>query len=364
MVRQCHLNTCPVGIATQREDLRAKYAGEVEQVVALFRMLAEEARRYLALLGARSLAEVVGRSDLLAPVDHPLAASLGPLLVRSDSRPRHPGYRPFQVSNLSRRLAVEAEGAIESRTPIHLSYPISNTDRTVGARLSGMVTSRYGAEGLAEGSVSVTLSGTAGQSFGVWLAPGVSLRLDGAANDYVGKGMGGGRIVVVPRRDEGDAVPQAGGNAVMYGATGGILLMSGMVGQRFAVRNSGGTAVVEGCSDHGCEYMTGGMVVILGPVGGQFCGGNDRRGELRLGPRVPTSQLSGRDFSGCAPTHRSGRRRDSPPATPSYPAHQECGGGAGFERLATGGGPRFWVLEAARRVPLEPTPPLLASAIH
>ena len=353
-----------MGITTQREDLRARYTGEVDQVVAVFRMLAEEVRRYLALLGARSLDEVVGRSDLLAPVDHPLASSLGKLLVRSDSRLRHPGYRPFRVSNLSRRLAAEAKDAIESGTPIRLSYPISNADRTVGGRLSGMVTARYGAEGMAEEAISVVLSGTAGQSLGAWLAPGIFLRLDGVANDYVGKGMGGGRIVVVPRHGEGDpdGVPQAGGNAVMYGATGGVLLMSGAVGQRFAVRNSGGTAVVEGCSDHGCEYITGGKVLVLGPVGGNFAAGMTGGVSYVWDPEF---RLHGY-LADTSPAVRRPTAQDAEEIRRLAALHLQHTQSATAERILSvwsRESARFWVLEAARRVPLAPTPPLVASTI-
>jgi glutamate synthase domain-containing protein 3 len=273
MVRQCHLNTCPVGIATQQLDLRAKFTGAADQVVTLFRMLAEEVRHHLAALGARTLGEIVGRADLLAPIDHPLAQSLERLLVRAEGRLRHPGFRKTEFSTLAQRLVADAIGAIETRTPVTLSYPISNVDRTVGARLSGEIAARYGDAGLPEGTVRVRLSGTAGQSFGAWLSKGVELRLAGTANDYVGKGMGGGKLVVAPRRGESDHVPHAGGNAVLYGATGGVAYLAGTVGQRFAVRNSGATVVVEGCSDHGCEYMTGGVAVVLGPVGRNFAAG-------------------------------------------------------------------------------------------
>ena len=362
MVRQCHLNTCPVGIATQREDLRAKYTGKVEQVVTVFEMLAEEVRRYLALLGARTLEEVIGRSDLLAPVEHSLAASLGPLLVRADSRRRHPGFRIFRVSNLSRRLAEEAEEAIETGTAVSLSYPISNTDRTVGARLSGMVTARWGEEGMEEDSVSVGLSGTAGQSFGAWLAPGISLRLDGTANDYVGKGMAGGRIVVVPRRSTrySEAPVHAAGNAVIYGATGGVLMMSGTVGQRFAVRNSGGTAVVEGCSDHGCEYMTGGTVVILGPVGGNFAAGMTGGVSYVWDPEF---QLQG-FLADTSPAVRRPTDQDTEEIRSLVGLHlQHTGSRVARDVLDRwpGEAGRFWVLEAARRVPLGPTQPLAVS---
>ena len=273
MVRRCHLNTCPVGVATQREDLRAKFTGAAEQVIVLFRLLAEEVRRHLAALGARTVGELIGRADLLQPTDHPLAEGLSHLLVRAEGRLRHPGFRRMELSPLSARLVVDAAPALEEGHPVQLSYPISNVDRTIGARLSGEVTARKGATGLPEGTIRVRLSGTAGQSLGAWLCSGIELRLAGTANDYVGKGMGGGRIVVVPRRGDSAHVPHAAGNAVLYGATGGIALLAGTVGQRFAVRNSGATAVVEGCSDHGCEYMTGGVAVILGPVGRNFAAG-------------------------------------------------------------------------------------------
>lgn len=272
MVRQCHLNTCPTGIATQREDLRAKFTGAAEQVVILFRLLAEEVRIHLAALGARSLGEVIGRADLLGTIDHPAAAGLERVLVRAEGRLRHPGFRRTEFSTLSERLLAETAAVIETGGRVSLSYPISNVDRTIGARPSGLIAAKYGDAGLPEGSIEIRLSGTAGQSFGAWAVNGISLRLNGAANDFVGKGMGGGLIVVTPRR-LGDETRQAGGNAVLYGATGGALFMSGLVGQRFAVRNSGATAVVEGVSDHGCEYMTGGIAVILGPVGRNFAAG-------------------------------------------------------------------------------------------
>ncbi|MDH4116049.1 MAG: glutamate synthase large subunit [Acidimicrobiia bacterium] len=273
MVRQCHLNTCPVGIATQREDLRAKFTGAAEQVVALLRLIAEEVRHHLAALGAKTLGEIIGRADLLEAIDHPVAAGLAPLLVRAEGRLRHPGFRKMELSTLSDRLVTELFESIEQGKPASVSYPISNVDRTIGARVSGEIAARYGDTGLEDGTIDIRLSGIAGQSFGAFLSRGVTLRLNGTANDYVGKGMGGGRLVVVPRRGDGSGVPQAGGNACLYGATGGRAFIAGAVGQRFAVRNSGGTAVVEGVSDHACEYMTGGVIVILGPVGRNVAAG-------------------------------------------------------------------------------------------
>ncbi len=274
MVRQCHENTCPVGIATQREDLRAKFTGAADQVVILFTLLAEEVRRHLAALGARSIDEIVGRADYLVPAEpaHPIAVQLAPLLVRAEGRRRHPGYLKTERSELGDRLIIDAGPAISGTHPVRVSYPITNEDRTVGAALSGAVAAEHGDDGLEQGSVRVHLAGTAGQSFGAWNSKGVDLLLDGTANDYVGKGMGGGRISVSPSvRGGGQA--HGAGNACLYGATGGQLFVSGTVGQRFAVRNSGAVAVVEGCSDHGCEYMTGGTAVILGPVGRNFGAG-------------------------------------------------------------------------------------------
>jgi glutamate synthase domain-containing protein 2/glutamate synthase domain-containing protein 3 len=274
MVRQCHLNTCPVGIATQQEDLRAKFSGSADQVVLLFRRLAEEARRHIAALGARSLAELVGRADLLRPIDpgHPLSADLSAMLVPAKGGKVHEGYRKTPLSGLEERLVADCEEAISTGEPIELSYPIRNVDRAIGATLSGAITARHGAAALPDGTIVVKLAGTAGQSFGAWLCSGVDLHVEGTANDYLGKGMGGGLISVSPRRP-GSTLPHAAGNAVLYGATGGRAFLAGRVGQRFAVRNSGVTAVIEGCSDHGCEYMTGGRVLVLGEVGRNFAAG-------------------------------------------------------------------------------------------
>ena len=275
MVRTCHLNTCPVGIATQREDLRAKFTGGADQVVMLFRHLAEDIRVHLAALGIRSIEEAVGQADLLRPIDseHPLAADLLAMLVASQGRKEHLGYKPVPLSSLATRLVIDAREAIRSGEPVRLAYPIRNVDRAIGARLSGAIVAEHGQSGLPAGTVDVKLAGTAGQSFGAWLSQGVTLRLKGVANDYVGKGMGGGVISISPRRRAEGPTPHVAGNAVLYGATGGSLFLAGTVGQRFAVRNSGATAVVEGCSDHGCEYMTGGTVLVIGAVGRNFGAG-------------------------------------------------------------------------------------------
>jgi glutamate synthase (ferredoxin) len=273
MVRQCHLNTCPVGIATQDLELRAKYSGSVDQVIILFRHLAEEIRYHLASLGARTIDEIIGRADLLRPIDtnHPLAPDLAAILVSAQGRRRHEGYKPHPYSRLSERIAIDTADIIEGGERIELIYPIQNTDRAVGARLSGAIAAVHGDKGLPEDTIKMRLNGTAGQSLGAWLSNGVTLDLRGTANDYVAKGMAGGVVAVTPARTGG--LPHAAGNAVLYGATGGRVFLAGRAGQRFAVRNSGATAVVEGVSDHGCEYMTGGVVVVLGDVGRNFAAG-------------------------------------------------------------------------------------------
>ncbi|MGQ0848612.1 MAG: glutamate synthase large subunit [Actinomycetota bacterium] len=271
MVRQCHLNTCPVGIATQDQALRGKFTGSADRVVTLFKMLAEETRQHLATLGAHTVGEIIGRADLLTPTEHPLAGGLGRLLVQAAMRKRHQGYVRPLPSRLNERIVQDAQAALDHGEGVELSFPIANSDRTIGARLAGEWVRRQG-EGLRPGPIKVHLSGWAGQSLGAFLVDGIELWLAGTANDYVGKGMGGGLVVVTPRRPN-SYVPHAAGNAVLYGATGGTAFLAGAVGQRFAVRNSGGTAVVEGCSDHGCEYMTGGTVVVLGPVGRNFAAG-------------------------------------------------------------------------------------------
>ncbi len=265
MVRRCHENTCPVGIATQREDLRAKYRGSVDHVVNLFRFVAEDARRTMAAIGARSLEELIGRGDLLVPADpdDPVAGDLSALLVRADAG-RDRSFRRVARSPLGEQLAVDGRAALRGAGPVVVAYPVENVDRSVGTRLSGEIAEVRGDAGLAEGSVKVRLSGTAGQSLAAFLSKGVSIELDGTGNDYVGKGMAGGEVIIRPGVDRGR---HGAGNACLYGATGGRLFVAGTVGQRFAVRNSGATAVVEGAGDHVCEYMTGGTVVVLGPIG-------------------------------------------------------------------------------------------------
>ncbi len=285
MARQCHLNTCPVGIATQREDLRRKFPGTPENVVAYLIGLAEDVRMVLARLGVRRLDEIVGRADLLRAREVPSARldvrrlleeyTVAPgadaalprrSMVTRNARPD----QPYDETHLMPLLP-----AIEAGQPVELHLPLRNVHRTVGARLAGAIAQRWGDAGLPDGSVRLHFTGTAGQSFGAFLLPGMHLRLVGEANDYVGKGMAGGEIILTP------PMPLLGeshchviaGNTVLYGATGGRLFAAGRVGERFAVRNSGAIAVVEGLGDHGCEYMTGGTVAVLGETGRNFGAG-------------------------------------------------------------------------------------------
>jgi len=283
MVRQCHSNTCPVGICTQDERLRNKFEGTPEKIVNLFSFIAEEVREILASLGMRSLEEVVGRTDLLAQVSRGSAhlddLDLNPLLTQPDAGefPRHCALegRNEVPDTLDARMVKDAHAALEKSGKVQLAYNIRNTQRAIGTRLSSMITRRYGMAGLAENHITVRLRGTAGQSLGAFAVKGLKLEVFGDANDYVGKGLSGGTLVVRPLTasplvtNENTII----GNTVLYGATAGQLFAAGQAGERFAVRNSGAEAVIEGCGSNGCEYMTGGTVVILGPVGDNFAAG-------------------------------------------------------------------------------------------
>jgi glutamate synthase domain-containing protein 2/glutamate synthase domain-containing protein 1/glutamate synthase domain-containing protein 3 len=290
MVRTCHQDNCPVGIATQRPDLRAKFTGTPDMVVHYLEYVAQETRELLASLGLRRLAEAVGRVDLLAQrrTGDPRAdrLDLSPLLATGVEGEAAPATRfvasdPIQRprSELGDRIHDEAWPGLRDGGLVHLAYPIANTDRAVGARLGVAVGRAFGSRPPA-GRARIELEGTAGQSFGAFLAPGIDLRITGACNDYVGKGMGGGRIVIRPPADDAGG-PVLIGNTALYGATRGELFCAGRAGERFAVRNSGATAVVEGVGDHGGEYMTGGSVIVLGPVGRNL-GAGMTGGELFL----------------------------------------------------------------------------------
>ena len=270
MVRSCHLDTCPVGIATQKPALRAKFAGTPDMVVHYMMFVAEEARRLLASLGLRSLDEAIGRTDLLRQ-RHAFgrgdAVDLSGLLVAPRAQRRFRRKLPIMQpgSPLGDKLVEDAYGSIRHGATVELSYKICNADRTVGARLGGALGHEFG-EAEPPGTAIVRFEGEAGQSFGAFLTRGIEFHLRGEANDYVGKGMGGGLIAITPP-DNDAGEPFLAGNTVLYGATGGALFVAGRAGERFAVRNSGATAVIEGAGEHCCEYMTGGTVVVLGPVG-------------------------------------------------------------------------------------------------
>jgi glutamate synthase domain-containing protein 2/glutamate synthase domain-containing protein 1/glutamate synthase domain-containing protein 3 len=285
MMRKCHLNTCPVGIATQDPVLREKFTGAPEHVVNYFFFVAEEVREIMAKLGIRHFNELIGRSDLLdmrSGIDHWKARGLD--FSRVFYQPRVPAevarhhceLQDHRLEGaLDHRLIADAAAAIEQKKPLRLEYLIRNAHRSVGAMLSGTIARRYGHEGLPEDTLHVAFTGTAGQSFGAFLARGVTFELQGATNDYVGKGLSGGRLVVYPD-PESPATPEENiviGNTVMYGAIDGEAYFRGVAGERFCVRNSGATAVVEGTGDHGCEYMTGGTVVVLGRTGRNFAAG-------------------------------------------------------------------------------------------
>jgi glutamate synthase domain-containing protein 3 len=286
MMRVCHLNTCPVGIATQDPELRRRFDGQPEHVVNYLFMVAEEARAIMASLGVRSIGELIGRTDLLEQddaIDHWKARGidLSSLLQvpedLPDGAPLHCVRRPEPVlyDSIDVDLLQRSRRAIERGEEVRLERRIENKNRAVGGLLSGEIARARGSEGLPDGTIEIALTGSAGQSFGAWLARGVSLTLEGDANDYTGKGMAGGQLVVRPPREAAFTAEQnvVVGNVVLYGATSGRAFFRGLAGERFAVRNSGAVAVVEGVGDHGCEYMTGGRVVVLGPTGLNFAAG-------------------------------------------------------------------------------------------
>jgi glutamate synthase (NADPH/NADH) large chain len=288
MMRVCHLDTCPVGVATQNPVLRERFSGKPEFVVTFFEYIAQEVRELLAELGFRSIEEAIGRVDALdvaEAVDHWKAGGLDltPVLHRPayeevfpDQDPRCTRQQDHGLDRaLDNELVALAQDALERGEPVRASLPIRNVNRTVGTILGHEVTKRYAGAGLPDDTIDLTLTGSAGQSFGAFVPRGITLRLEGDANDYLGKGLSGGRIVVRPHRTATFAAEQQiiAGNVIGYGATAGEIFLRGQVGERFCVRNSGATAVVEGVGDHGCEYMTGGRAVVLGPTGRNFAAG-------------------------------------------------------------------------------------------
>ncbi len=284
MMRKCHLNTCPAGIATQDEKLRCLFAGKPEYVVNFFRFMAQELREYMAELGFRTVDEMVGHVEMLEPqtaIEHYKAKGLdfSAILTRpaADSRPvRCVARQNHELDQiLDQELIRKAQPALQQGQPVMMELPIRNVNRTTGTRLSHEVVKHHGPQGLPEDTITIKLKGSAGQSLGAFLAPGITIEVEGDANDYFGKGLSGGKLILKPPAGAG-FVPEENiivGNTVLYGATDGQVYIHGIAGERFAVRNSGAVAVLEGVGDHGCEYMTGGVVVVLGATGNNFAAG-------------------------------------------------------------------------------------------
>jgi len=285
LMRVCHLDTCPVGVATQNPELRKKFSGKPEFVVTFFEYIAEEVREILASLGYRTLEELIGHTELLdtrKAVEHWKAGGLDlqPVLHSPDVPAAMPRTKQVEQDHglaaaLDNELIRLAQPALVSGNKVVIELPVRNVNRTVGTMLGAELTRRYRGAGLPDGTIDVTLTGSAGQSLGAFLPKGITLRLYGDANDYVGKGLSGGRLVLRPDRAASFAAEHnvIAGNTLLYGATGGSLFVRGVVGERFCVRNSGATAVVEGVGDHACEYMTGGRVAILGRTGRNVAAG-------------------------------------------------------------------------------------------
>ena len=286
MMRKCHLNTCPVGVATQDPVLRKRFLGKPEHVINYFFFVAEEVRALMAKLGYRKFNEMIGQRQMLDRdklIEHAKAQGLdfSKLFLKPTPWPEDTIYRSVAQDHglehvLDRRLIAETKDAVDRGKHVRLDLTIRNSDRSTGAMLSGEIAKRYGHAGLRDEAIHIKFKGTAGQSFGAFLAKGVTLELEGEANDYVGKGLSGGRIVVYPPQEARKLKPEDSiivGNTVLYGAIAGECYFRGVAGERFGVRNSGAIAVVEGVGDHGCEYMTGGIVVVIGETGRNFAAG-------------------------------------------------------------------------------------------
>ena len=285
MMRVCHLDTCPVGIATQNPELREKFEGQADHVVNFMEFIAQEVRELLSQLGFRTLKEAVGQVDALDVSDginHWKAAGLdlSPVLYQPPLPSNSVRYCREKQDHglehaLDQTLIQLAEGSLKHGDRVHLEMPIRNVNRTVGTLLGHHLTKRWGGEGLPDDTIQVDFTGSAGNSFAAFVPAGITLRLHGDANDYVGKGLSGGKVIVSPPDDSPFHSEEnvIAGNVILYGATSGEVFLSGLVGERFCVRNSGALAVAEGVGDHACEYMTGGRVVILGPTGRNFAAG-------------------------------------------------------------------------------------------
>jgi len=285
MMRKCHLNTCPVGVATQDPELRKRFKGEPEHVINFFFFVAEELRGLMAHMGIKKYDELIGATEWLdtkKAISHWKAKGLDftKLFAKADVTgpiaTKHVGKQDHGLDKiLDRELIAKAMPALERREPVVIESKIRNRDRTAGAMLAGEVAKRYGHNGLPEDTITVKFSGTSGQSFGAWAAKGMTLEITGEGNDYVGKGLSGGKIIIKPNANIGFAADKSiiVGNTVLYGAITGEAYLRGVAGERFAVRNSGAVAVVEGVGDHGCEYMTGGCVLVIGETGRNFAAG-------------------------------------------------------------------------------------------
>ena len=283
LMRKCHTNACPVGVATQDPKLREKFLGRSEYLVNYYMFLAQEVREYLAQMGFKKFSDIIGRTDLIEVdkskmTDKTSKLDFSRMLTKIENG-QALSYSESDCNKLAHVLdndiIAATQYAVDSKQHITLDYDIVNTNRAVGAMLSGVVAKKYGCEGLPDNTININFRGSAGQSFGAFLMKGISFRLEGEANDYIGKGLSGGCIAIMPPKESKfDASENIiGGNTILYGATSGEVYISGVVGERFAVRNSGATAVVEGAGDHCCEYMTGGRVVVLGPTGRNFAAG-------------------------------------------------------------------------------------------
>src|ERR1051325_2720292 len=316
MMRVCHLNTCPVGVATQDPELRKQFSGKPEFVENFFRFIAEEVREYMAQLGFRTIDEMVGRVDRLnvrTAVDHYKARGLDysailydPELPKDYARRATTAQDHGLAGALDNELIVACREALETKTPVSIERTIRNVNRTVGTMLGSELTRRWGGAGLPDDTIRIRFTGSAGQSFGAFVPRGISLTLEGDANDYVGKGLSGGKIVVVPparasyKPEENIII----GNVALYGATSGEAYIGGMAGERFAVRNSGPVAVVEGVGDHGCEYMTGGRVVVLGKTGRNFAAGMSAGIASIYDPNASFASRCNREFVDLEPLDR------------------------------------------------------------
>ncbi len=371
MVRQCHSNTCPVGVCSQDDALRKRFQGQAENIVNIMTFLAQDVRRRLAEVGARAIDDVVGRTDMLRQVSRGDSRlddlDFNPLLVRVDEswRPaKAPPYTP-PAPSLDEQILQDAERVFTTGEHVRLAFTIRNVDRAIGARVSSSIVRRYGADGLPPGRLTVRFVGAAGQSFGAFAARGVRLELEGEANDYVGKGLSGADVSIWPSaaaRRRADAQPEAIiGNTCLYGATSGTLFAAGAAGERFAVRNSGAEAVVEGVSANGCEYMTGGCVVILGPIGDNFAAGMTGGEAFVYNPGGRADALINADDVQCQPLSDAGAKRCHALISAHHAATQSPRAAQIMEAWDDARSQFTWVSPRRRRAADRAEPPMAAA---